>query len=205
MKIEIVGVIVGIVFALFLYGYTYQVNFKADFLANITPSLMMVELKAFGKYLNFYLIYAALGSFFAGLMCVYLRDKISKKASGILALASIALSLTENILMELFLDKPWYRTSNSYTLFLLPVAVFGFIYLSKVNLKGNGKAFTFLRKSSSFIYCFHVFGMMIFNFITDRRFIDTPTLFFVVSAISLVAAFIVVPLSSKLKFLKKLF
>ena len=205
LKKEIVGVIVGILFAVFLYGYTYRVNFQADFLSSAITSLMMVELSAFGKYFNFYLVYIALGFLFAGLMCVCLREKISKKLSGILTLVSFALSLTENILMDIFLYKPSYRTSTSYSFFLLPLAVFGFIFLSKVKLRGNNKIFAFFRKASSFIYCSHVFVLMVFNFFTDRRFVDKPILFAIISVSTLALTLIIVPLSDKLKFLRKLY
>ncbi len=201
IRVEAVGAICAILFLLFLYSFTYQPALRIERFAGALQSVMLIKIDTLGITVSLRALYRAMGLLFAGLMCVYFKDKISKRLSGILALASIALSIAENVLLSIFSTK----SSFSYTFFLLPIAFFGFIFLSKIKLGGNSRIFAFFRNGSSFIYCSHLLVVIIFNNLTDRQYINKPVLFAVIAAISLVATLIIVPLSGKLKFLKKLF
>ena len=101
IRIEITAAIIGVLFLLFLYYYIYRSRFQSDFLANILSPIMAIRFKSINMKFAMYLIYAALGFLFSGLLCVQLRNKISKRLSGILLLVSIILSLAENILMDI--------------------------------------------------------------------------------------------------------
>lgn len=205
LNIKIVGGVVAAIFVLFLYFYTYRARIGTDFLAGVLQKMMTVDIPFIGTRFHLYMLYAALSFLFAGLLCVYLKDKISKTLSGILLLISIVLSIAENVFMDVILPKPTSGRDPSYSLFLLPVALFGFIFLSKIKLKGNPRIFSFFRNGSSFIYCVHMLVIMVFNFLTNRQFDNKPILFFIISGLTLALTLIIVPLSSKLKFLKKLF
>lgn len=205
LNIKIVGGIAAIVFVLFLYFYTYRVRIGTDFLAVPLQKVMSIRIKSVGMTFHFYLVCAAFCFLFTGLLCVYLRDKISKRLSGILLLASIALSIAENLCLEFLMTRPKNWMEASYSFFLLPVVFFGFIFLSKLRLEGNPRLFSFFRNGSTFIYCAHMLVIMAFNFFTDRQFVDKPVMFFIISGLTIALALIIVPLSDKLKFLKKLF
>lgn len=205
LRTEIIGIIAGILFILALYGYTYMGVFQADFLSNIAGPLTVVQLPSLGIHLSPYQLYLALGFLFAGLLCTRLRDKISMKLSGILAFVSLVLAIIENILIKIYLYTPASIGSTSYTVFLLPIAFFGFIFLSKIKLNGNRKIFSFFRNSSSFIYCSHMLIIIIFNYFTNRQFVNKPVFFLIISVLTLALALIIIPLSGKLKFLRKLY
>lgn len=205
LNIKIVGGFAAVVFVSFLYFYTYRVRIGTNFLASALQKVMVIKISFIGTRFHVYMLCAAFSFLFAGLLCVYLRDKISKRLSGILLLVSIALSMAENVLMDIFLPRPENWMDASYSLFLLPVVLFGFIFLSKIKLGGNTRLFAFFRNGSTFIYCSHMLVIMVFNFLTDRQLVDKPVLFFIISGITLVLTLIIVPLSGKLKFLKKLF
>jgi len=200
LRVEIVSGIVIVLYAVFLYGFTYQFAFKTAFLSEIMPTLLL-KFSALGFNFGFYPVYRAMAYLFAGFLCTHLRDKISKKLSGILAFISLVLSITENILLNIFSTRDWF----SYTFFLLPLAIFSFIFLSKIKLNGKPEIFAFFRNGSSFIYCSHYLVLIMFNFFTDRRFVNKPILFVIISALTLVLTLIIVPLSRKLKFLRKLY
>lgn len=201
VRIEIVGGIVGALFALFFYGYTYRGVFGLNFLRQFATSMMYIKADVLGMTINFFLLYIALGFLFIGLLCVKLRDKISLKSSGIITLIFFCISIAENLVITMVLGKESY----SYTVFFVPIVFFGFIFLSKITIEVNTKFFSFFRKSSSFIYCVHFLVINILNHFTDMKYSGTITLFLLVSAISLVGAAVFVPLSNKIKFLKKLF
>lgn len=205
LRIEFVGIIVSILFIFFLWGHTYRLAFNSDFLNSLITRMFYVPIPVINNFFHLLLFYIALTFLFSGLACTYLRDKISLRTSGFLALLSLCLLLAENICICILVSELPFSVSPSYTLFLVPIAIFGFIFLSKIKLNGKDKIFALFRKGSSFIYCSHVLIMMIFNHFTNRQFVDKPILFFIISALSLVATLIIVPLSGKLKFLKRLY
>lgn len=205
LNIKIVGGVVAVVYIVFLYSYTYRLRIGTEFLADVLRAVMSIKIPFVDMRFHFYLVCAAFSFLFAGLLCVGLRDKISKRLSGILLLISIALSIAENVLMDIFLPKPENWIDASYSFFFMPVAFFGFIFLSKIKLKCNPRIFSFFRNGSTFIYCVHMLVIMVFNFLTNRQLDNKPILFFIISGLTLALTLIIVPLSSKLKFLKKLF
>ncbi len=201
LKTEIVGAIVAVFFILFFYGHTYIEVIDTAFLENFVESAFYIKGTFLGGTINLYKLYIALGFVFAGLMCVRLRERLSMKISAIFTMVSLGVLVAENIIIRIF----WYQGRITYLFFLLPTVLFGFIFLSKVRLNGSRKVFSFMRNSSSFIYCSHMLIFMIFNHFTGRRFVDAPLSFLVVSLLSFMASLIVVPLSRKVKFLRRLY
>ena len=157
--------------------------------------------KIFGFSFHFYMLCFSLALFCAGLIASKIRDGISLKASGFIALVLFILLFTESSTIHR-LDE---SAITSYIFLGLPFALFLFIFLSKVNLR-EGKMFLKFRKMSTFIYCFHFLPVIIISFFVPD-FTDHAYSFFIVSAISLVFALAVVFLSEKkaFKFLKYLY
>lgn len=201
IRIEIVGVVIGALFLVFLYGYTYSDIFGTDFLLGVVDNLLYFDVSSLNISIHLFSLYISLTFLFTGLVCVGLREKITLSRSGILALVFLCLSIAENMIYRGVLDKRAY----SYTIFFVPIALFGFLFLSKIKLNGNGRIFSFFRKSSTIIYCSHYLIKDMFNYLTDKKYGGTLWLFLVVGAASFGLSALIVLLSKKLKFLKKLY
>lgn len=200
VRVEVIGAIVSVLYLIYLYEYSYRPAFGLEFMSGVTSRIIAPTLGALGT-IKLYHLYAAMFFMLAGLLCVRMRDKISKWLSGTLALCALALSIAENVLLATYSELKAF----SYTFFLTFIAAFGFIFLSKIKLGGNPKLFAFLRNSSSLIYCSHMLHLIVFNNLTNRQYINKPVLYVVIAAASLITALIIVPLSGRVKFLKKLY
>ena len=200
IRIEIVGSIVAVLLLFFFYGYTYIVFFSIGSFSLFKSAFFVIDLDFIGTSFRLYFIYLALGLLLVGLLCLRLRDKISLRVSGLVALISLCLSVAENAIMRALSDRTY-----SYTIFLVPTVMFGFIFLSKLSLNGNPKIFAFFRKSSTIIYCSHLIVKRVFNYFTDERYNGTLTIFLVVCAVSIALSLVIVLLSGKIKFFRKLY
>ncbi|MBR5773271.1 MAG: acyltransferase family protein, partial [Clostridia bacterium] len=149
LKTRIV-VVLSLVFCfLYFYNASYFTATKGalPWLDKIASTVSTIKLTTTLEF-STSLIYFAACFLLMGLVCVKIKDKLSTKAAGLLTLASLVLCT-----FEITILRYCYNVFQcTQTLSFIPLALFLFLFLAKLNVKGNKKVFDFLRKCSTIIY-----------------------------------------------------
>lgn len=197
---KIVAIVPLVFLMVLVYQRIYYHILPIEPLYNICNRLIQIsiggETIVFGTSL-----YNAMAAVYGGIFAVKLKQKLNRGQCIVWCIISTAVLLAECY----FVKSQAPELIIAILIFSVPMVMFLFLLLSNIKISGNKKFFSFLRNSSSFVYCFHYLPLMVFNYFTGNSFVKTVALLIVVSVISLAASCIVLPLSNKLRFLKKLY